>query len=96
MWDNYYDSAEYIEKSNKLDKSGSPVNNPPRQINVRCVSGGENYIVSNEKTSIKYTKEYHIPFMIKEGDTIDGRTVVNVEASKDVFGQFHFCIAKVE
>lgn len=96
MWDNYYDSVEYIEQSDELDKSGSIVYKSPRQIKVRNVSGGESYINKNDGTSIKYTKEYQIPFMIKEGDTLDGRLVVNVEASKDVFGNFHFCIAKVE
>ena len=41
-------------------------------------------------------KEYNIPFMIKEGDKIDGNLVISVESSRDVFGNFHFCIAKVE
>lgn len=95
MWNNYYDSVEYTEQSNKLDKSGSIVYNEPRTIKVRNVSGGESYITKEDGNSIKYTKEYQIPFMIKEGDKIDGRLVVNVEPSKDVFGTFHFCIAKV-
>lgn len=101
MWDNYYDKVVYIEKLPKLDMGGNIQYAPPREINVRCVSGGKEYIIHKEDTSVKYTKEYQIPFMINEGDKIiDGgteeRLVLNVEASKDVFGNFHFCIAKVE
>ena len=96
MWDNYYDKVIYVKKSNKKDKGGSPIYNDPVEINVRQVSGGQREILLSNGQEIKYTKEYQIPFMIEEGDTIDGRNVVNVEPSKDVFGTFHFCIAKVE
>ena len=96
MWNNYYDEVEYIEKSEELDKTGSIVYKSPRNIKARQVSGGESYVNKDDSTSIKYTKEYQIPFMVNEGDKLDGRLVINVEASKDVFGNFHFCIAKVE
>ena len=96
MWDNYYDKVEYLEKEDKPDKSGNIVYKTPRIINVRYVGGGERFIISKDDTSTKYSKVYHIPFMIKEGDKIDNNLVVSVDASRDVFGNFHFCIAKVE
>jgi hypothetical protein len=96
MWNDYYDEVVYTEKTDRLDKSGSIMYKEPRTISVRCVSGGESYVTAKEDTSIKYTKEYQVPFMLHEGDKIDDRVVVSVEAAKDVFGQFHFCIAKVE
>lgn len=96
MWNDYYDKVEYLEKEDKLDKSGNIVYKYPRTIDVRYVGGGEKYIVSKDGTSTKYTKEYHAPFMIKEGDKFDDKLVVNVEPSRDVFGNFHFCIVKVE
>lgn len=96
MWDNYYDSVEYKEKSDKLDNFGNIVYLPPRDIKVRYVSGGEKFIISKDDTSTKYTKEYHIPFLVKEGDKIDDKLVVAVEPNRDVFGNFHFCIVKVE
>lgn len=95
MWDNYYDKAVYEEKTDELDRTGSHKRIPPRTIDVRCVTGGTEFIVGKDDTSIKFTKEYQIPFMVNEGDLIDGRTVISAEASKDVFGNFHFCIAKV-
>lgn len=96
MWDNYYDKVEYLEKENKPDKSGNIVYKPSTTIDVRYVGGGDGFIITKDGISTKYTKEYHIPFMIKEGDKIDGNLVISVEPSKDVFGNFHFCIAKVE
>lgn len=96
MWNNYYDKVEYLEKEDKPDKSGNIVYKPSTTINVRYVGGGDRFIISKDDTSTKYTKEYHIPFMIKEGDKLDGNLVVSVESSRDVFGNFHFCIAKVE
>ena len=96
MWDNYYDKVEYIEKSEKLDNFGNIVYLPSRVIDVRYVSGGEKFIIGKDDTSTKYTKEYHVPFLVKEGDKIDGKLVVQVEPNRDVFGNFHFCIAKVE
>lgn len=95
MWDNYYDEVSYSEKIG-IDAGGNIQYASPRNIKVRCVSGGQEYVIHREETSVKYTKEYQIPFMIKEGDKIDNRLVLDVEASKDVFGRFHFCIAKVE
>jgi hypothetical protein len=96
MWDNYYDKVEYLEKTDSLDKFGNIVYKPSRTIDVRYIAGGEKYIIGKEETSTKYTKEYHIPFMVNEGDKIDGKLVVTVEPSRDVFGNFHFCIVKVE
>lgn len=96
MWGNYYDKVEYLEKEDKPDKAGNIVYKPPTTIDVRYVGGGEKFIISKEDTSTRYTKEYHIPFMVKEGDKIDNKLVVSVEPSRDVFGNFHFCIAKVE
>lgn len=96
MWDNYYDEVEYLEKEEKLDKSGNIVYKPSTTINVRYVGGGEKFVIGKDGTSTKYTKEYHIPFMVKEGDKIDGKLVISAESSRDVFGNFHFCIAKVE
>lgn len=96
MWDNYYDEVEYKESTGENDQSGYPDYKKPRKIKCRNVSGGTTYTIEQNETSIKYTKEYQIPFMIKENDMIDGRLVLNVEASKDVFGRFHFCIARVE
>jgi hypothetical protein len=96
MWDNYYDEVEYLEKEEKLDKGGNIVYKPSTTINVRYVGGGEKLVIDRENTSTKYTKEYHVPFMIKEGDKIDGKLVISVEPNRDVFGNFHFCIAKVE
>ena len=96
MWNNYYDKVEYLEKEYKPDKSGNIVYKSPRTIDVRYVGGGEGFVISKDGTSTKYTKEYHIPFMVKEGDKIDGNLVASAEPSRDVFGNFHFCIAKVE
>ena len=96
MWDNYYDSVVYEEKLNELDNSGHVVYKKPREIQCRMVSGGKDYIIQKDGTAIKYTKEYQIPFMINENDKINSRLVLSAEASKDVFGNFHFCIAKVE
>ena len=95
MWDNYYDEVVYKEKLGK-DSGNNIIYAAPRTIQVRNVSGGKEYQIKKEETIIRYTKEYQIPFMINEGDRIDDRLVLNVEASKDVFGKFHFCIAKVE
>lgn len=96
IWNNYYDTVNYKKKSGKLDKGGALIYDIDKQIQVRQVSGGEQQILNIEGREIKYTKEYQIPFMIDEGDLIDNRIVVFVEPSKDVFGNFHFCIAKVE
>lgn len=96
MWDNYYDKVIYRAKSNRLDAAGNKIYDPPREILVRHVSGGKEEIIKRDETIIKYTKEYQVPFMVAEGDTIDDHTVVYVEPSRDVFGNFHFCIAKVD
>ena len=96
MWDNYYDVVNYKKKSSKLDKSGHTVFDRNESINVRQVSGGEEQIINVNGNAVKYTKEYQIPFMIAEGDLINDRNVVYAEPSKDVFGKFQFCIAKVE
>jgi hypothetical protein len=96
MWDNYYDKVEYMQKTDELDNIGYPKFLPPRTIDVRYVSGGEHFVIGKEDTSVKFTKEYQVPFMINEGDKIDGKSVVDVKPSKDVFGNFHFCIVKVE
>lgn len=96
MWDNYYDTLDYEEKTAQLDKTGAIIYLEPRPIQARCVSGGESYIIGKEDVNTRYTREYHLPVMIKEGDKLGGRLVVNVEPSRDVFGTFHFCIAKVE
>lgn len=95
MWNNYYDKATY-KKQNGIDESGSLKYEAPKEISLRQVSGGETYVVSDEDVSRKYSREYQIPFMVQEGDLIDDRVVKSVEPSKDVFGRFHFCIAKVE
>ena len=96
MWNDYYDEIEYIEKTDKLDKSGSIVYKPPVLMKARCVSGGEKFVIGKEEVKTLYTRKYHLPIMIKEGDKLGGRLVVNVEPSRDVFGDFCFCIAKVE
>jgi hypothetical protein len=96
MWDNYYDEVVYERRTDELDTAGYPVFLSPRTVNVRNVSGGQKVIISKEDTSTQYTKEYQVPFILNEGDKIDGQLVVAVEQSKDVFGNFHFCIAKVE
>lgn len=96
MWNSYYDKVEYLEKEDNLDKAGNIVYKPSRSIDVRYVGGGEKFVISKDDTSTKYTKEYHVPFLVKEGDKIDDKLVVSVEPSRDVFGNFHFCIVKVE
>ena len=96
IWGDYYDKVEYLEKTGELDKSGSILYNPPRIIDVRYVGGGYRLDTKNQSIGTKYTKEYHIPFMVKDGDKIDGLIVVDAKASRGVFGDFHFCIAKVE
>ena len=96
MWNNYYDKVMYKEKQEKLDSFGNIVYKEARQINVREVSGGIDFETTNSSIKTKYSKEYHIPFEVKEGDKIDDRLVVSVEASRDVFGNFHFCIVGVE
>ena len=96
MWDNYCDKVMYKEKQEDLDSFGNIVYKEARQINVREVSGGIDFETTNSSIKTKYSKEYHIPFEVKEGDKIDDRLVVSVEASRDVFGNFHFCIAGVE
>lgn len=96
MWDNYYDKVLYEKKTEQLDESGYSVYLSPRTIDVRCVSDGEKFIISKDDTSTKYTKEYHISFKIYEGDKINGKLVLSVNNNNDVFGNFHFCIAKVE
>lgn len=96
MWNNYYDKVMYEAKTDKPDKFGNIVYLSPRQIDVREVAGGEMYVIEKDNTKTKYTKEYHIPFIVKEGDKIDNKLVVSVEPNKDIFGKFHFCIAKVE
>lgn len=96
MWDNYYDTVKYEAKSNKLDAAGNEIYETPKQISIRHVSGGKEQVIKKDDMFIKYTKEYQVPFMIAEGDKIDGHNVVYVEPSRDVFGNFHFCIAKVD
>ena len=96
MWDNYYDKVMYKEKQEKLDSFGNIVYKEARQISVREVSGGIDFEATNNSLKTKYSKEYHIPFEVKEGDKIDNKLVVNVEPSRDIFGNLHFCIAKVE
>ena len=96
MWDNYYDKVMYKEKQEKLDSFGNIVYKEARQIDVREVSGGIDFEATNSSIKTKYSKEYHIPFEVKEGDKIDNKLVVNVEPSRDIFGNLHFCIAKVE
>lgn len=96
MWDDYYDKVIYKKKTEQLDESGYSVYLPPQTIDVRCVSDGEKFIINKDGTSTKYTKEYHIPFIVYEGDKIDDKLVLSVNNNKDIFGDFHFCIAKVE
>ena len=96
MWDNYYDKVMYKEKQEKLDSFGNIVYKEARQIDVREVSGGIDFEATNSSIKTKYSKEYHIPFEVKEGDKIDDRLIVYVDNNKDVFGNFHFCIAGVE
>lgn len=96
MFDNYYDVVSYEKKSDTKDNYGNEIYKEIRNINVRYVGGGEEFIISKDEFTNRHTKEYQIPFMIKEGDKIDGRLVMSVEPSKDVFGKFHFCIVKVE
>jgi hypothetical protein len=96
MWNDYYDKVKYEAKSNKLDAAGNEIYEAPRNIGVRHVSGGQEQVIKKDNMFIKYTKEYQIPFMVAEGDKIDGHNVVYAEPSRDVFGTFHFCIAKVE
>lgn len=95
MWDNYYDRVQYEESTEQLDDIGDKVYKESRLVDCRYVSGGSEQVISKESSSIKYTKEYHFPFEIKEGDKIDGRMVVSVDANKDVFGHVHFYIVKV-
>lgn len=96
MFDNYYDEVDYLEKEENLDRAGNIVYKPSTRLKVRLVGGGAKLILNGDGTSTKYTKEYHIPQMVNEGDKIDGRLVVNVQPNKDIFGTFHFCIVKVE
>lgn len=96
MWDDYYDTVKYEAKSNKLDAAGNKIYDAPKNIKVRHVSGGKEQVIKKDDMFIKYTKEYQVPFMISEGDKIDGHDVVYVEPSRDVFGHFHFCIVKVD
>ena len=96
MWDNYYDKVSYEQKTTELDSAGYDLYLPPRIIDVRYVAGGNQFDINSEDTGLKYTKKYHIPFMVNEGDKIDNRLVVEVEPSRDVFGNLHYCIVKVE
>lgn len=96
MWNEYYDEVIYEQKEDKLDKVGNIKYKEPSKIKARLVGGGAQLIINNDGTSTKYSKEYHIPFMVYEGDKIDGQLVVNVQPNKDVFGLFHFCIVRVE
>lgn len=96
MWNDYYDDVKYEHKSAKLDAAGNLVYDPPRNIKVRHVSGGKEQIFKKDNITIKYTKEYQVPFKIAEGDKIDGHNVVYVEPSRDVFGNLHFYIARVD
>ena len=96
MWDLYYDEVEYKENTGERDISGNIVYLEPIKIKCRLVSGGMNLSIEKDGTSINYTKEYQIPIEgLKEGDMINGREIVNIEESKDVFGRFHFSIARV-
>lgn len=94
LWNNYYNKVKY-QRQLGLDESGNIKYGEPEEINVRQVSGGESYIISGDTVSRTFSKEYQIPFEISEGDMIEGRIVKSVENSCDVFGNFHFCIAKV-
>lgn len=96
MWNNYYTEVQYTKRTDKTDAAGNPVYLPPYTINVRDVSGGVVYEIHKDGVSRKVTKEYQIPFMVNEDDKIDNRIVISADASKDVFGNFHFCIVKVE
>lgn len=95
MWDNYYDEVTYEKKEEGLDYSGNPSFSSPVVIHVRHVAGGQEQHISTDNQEVKYTKKYQIPFKVFEGDKIDGHTIVNVEDSKDVFGKYHFTIARV-
>lgn len=98
IWNNYYDEVMYEEATLEHDYAGNVILKKPVKINVRDVSGGENYVVDTKEnggTSITYTKEYQVPFMVMPDSKIDGRIVISVEPAKDVFGNFHYCIVRV-
>ena len=96
MWSDFYDTVEYRHKTNKLDSTGSPVYDEPVMINVRDVSGGVSYEVKQDGLVRRITRKYQIPFMVYVDDMIDGRMVVQADPSRGVFGEFYFCVARVE
>lgn len=96
MWDNYFDKVSYKKRKEELDAAGSKLYESARYINARHVTGGTEQHIDVNGTSVKYHEEYQVPFMVYEGDMIDNREVVYSEPSKDCFGIFHFCIAKVK
>lgn len=96
MFDNYYDKVSYEQKTEEIDKSGFAIYLPPRIIDVRYVSGGNKFDIGAEETAIKYSREYHVPFEIREEDKIDGRLVLSSEPSRDIFGNVCFYRVKVE
>lgn len=96
MWDQFYDVVKYKHKTDELDQTGSPVYDDPIDINVRNVSGGVAYEIKQDGLIRKVTHEYQVPFMVYVDDMIDDRLVVQADPSRGVFGEFYFCIAKVE
>lgn len=96
MWDQFYDVVKYSHKTDKMDSTGSPIYTDEIDINVRDVSGGSSYEIKQDGLVHRITREYQVPFMVYVDDKIDGRVVVQADPSRGVFGEFYFCIARVE
>lgn len=91
MFDRYYDTVEY-EAAGGSDKSGNPIYQMPKQVNVRFVKGGEVQTVAGDRIITQYKRVYHTPFEVKQGDKLDGHLVTDVKPSRDISGQIYFYI----
>lgn len=96
LFNQYYDKVT-LEKKLPLDKTGVGGYSAGVEIKVREVKSSNVTEVTNEKTTVKRNKKYHVPceYEIENEDKIDGRKVINVRPSRGLFGQLHFWIVEV-
>lgn len=96
IFNDFYDDVSYEEKSGDTDISGHDIMLEPIKLKARKVVNTNVYKINPDNSLITYSHEYQLPVHVNEGDRIDGRIVLNVQDARNVFGDFEFCIARVE
>ena len=94
MFDNYYKTVIYNRNTNKKDEAGFIIKDPDIEVYVREVIGTRLFNSSTDVTTATSGKEYQCPVELELGGLVNGREIVSVDASRDVFGRIQFYIIK--